>query len=49
LIDRSIANRASIRRTTSIAIGESVISFLPAAFRRAFSSMSAMAKKGRLA
>ena len=39
LMDRSISNSASIRRTTSIAIGESGISFLPAALRRAFSSM----------
>ena len=38
-----------MRRTTSIAIGESGISFLPAALRRAFSSRSAMAKNGRRA
>ena len=46
---RSISNRASMRRTTSMAIGEMMISFLPAALRRAFSSRSAMAKKGRRA
>jgi hypothetical protein len=33
LIDRSMANSASIRRTTSMAIGESGISFFPAALR----------------
>lgn len=47
LMERSISNNASIRRTTSIAIGESGISLLPAALRRAFSSMSAMTKNGR--
>jgi len=49
LIGRSMSNRVSMRRTTSIAMGESVIAFLPAALRRAFSSISAMAKNGRLA
>ena len=34
---------------TSIAIGDSAISFFPAALRRAFSSISAMAKNGRRA
>ena len=48
-MDRSISNSASMRRTISIAIGDSGISFLPAALRRAFSSMSAMAKNGRRA
>jgi len=38
-----------MRCTTSIAMGDSAISFLPAALRRAFSSMSAMAKNGRRA
>ena len=36
-----------MRRTTSMAIGESGISFFPEALRRAFSSISAMAKNGR--
>jgi hypothetical protein len=36
--ERSISNSASIRRTTSIAIGESAICFLPAALQRAFST-----------
>src|SRR6202161_2098319 len=49
LIDRSMADRASRRRTPSIEIGESGISFFPAALRRAFSSISAMAKNGRRA
>src|SRR2546430_1437105 len=49
LIDRSISNSASIRWTTSMAIGDSTISFLPAALRRAFSSISAIAKNGRRA
>jgi hypothetical protein len=40
LIDRSIANSASMRRTTSMAIGERGISLLPMALRRMFSSMS---------
>lgn len=44
-MEDSISNSASIRRTTSIAIGESGISFLPAALRRAFSSMSANGKE----
>jgi hypothetical protein len=48
-MERSISNKASIRRTTSIAIGESGLSRLPAALRRAFSSMSAMTKNGRRA
>lgn len=34
-MERSISNSASIRRTTLIAMGESGISFLPAALRRA--------------
>jgi hypothetical protein len=45
LMERSISNSASMRRTTSMAIGESGISVFPAALRRAFSSRSAMAKK----
>ena len=49
LMDRSISNRASMRRTTSMAIDASTIAFLPAACRRAFSYRSAMAKNGRLA
>jgi len=49
LMGRSISNSASIRRTISTAMGERGISFLPAAFRRAFSSRSSMAKNGRLA
>jgi hypothetical protein len=44
-----MSNKASMRRTTSMAIGDSGIAFLPAACRRAFSSKSAMAKNGRLA
>ena len=47
LIERSMANSASMRRTTSMAIGESGISFFPEALRRAFSSISAIAKNGR--
>ncbi len=49
LMDALDSNRASMRRTISIAIGERGISFLPAALRRAFSSISAMAKNGRRA
>jgi hypothetical protein len=49
LIDCSMANSASMRRATSMAIGESGISFFPAALRRAFSSISAMTKNGRRA
>src|SRR5689334_11410477 len=49
MMERSISNSASIRRTTSIAIGDSATSFLPAALRRAFFSTSAMTKKGRRA
>src|ERR1700712_493785 len=48
-IERSISNRASMRRTISMATGEMTISFFPAALRRAFSSRSAMAKNGRRA
>lgn len=39
LMERSISNSASIGRTTSIAIADSGISFLPAALHLAFSSM----------
>lgn len=46
ILGRSISNSASIRRTTSTAMGESGTSFLPLALRRAFSSISSMAKNG---
>ena len=49
LISRSIANSASMRRITSMAIGESGISLFPPALRRTFSSMSARTKNLRRA
>jgi hypothetical protein len=49
LISRSIANSASMRRTTSMAIGDSGISVFPTALRRAFSSTSAKTKNLRRA
>ena len=49
LIERSIINSASMRRTTSMAIGELGISLFPAALRRAFSSTSARTKNLRRA
>jgi len=42
-----IVDQRSAQRAGTTAIGESGISFLPNALRRAFSSMSAMAKNGR--
>ena len=49
LIERSMSNRASMRRTASSASGEITAVVLPCALRRAFAVISARAKNGRLA
>ena len=49
LIERSISNRTSMRRTASRASGEIGAGVLPCALRRAFSVTSAMMKNGRRA